>query len=154
MTLEPKDNESATVRLWTFQQAAIVPALKGPGTYRASWSETPANWRVAYEWMAQQLADATNCTATGAPVWCWHSCSGRLGTAPTVGTAAFLLSEYQLGQGIVAVELAVPVEFVLLSSYHAWNSFLDFVIVNQRLPKNRQAIPTNVCRSLVQARQR
>ena len=39
---------------------------------------------------------------------------------------------------MVTVELAVPVEFVFLSSYHAWNSFLDFVIVNQRLPKNHR----------------
>jgi hypothetical protein len=130
--------KTATVRLWTFQQATVVPALKGPTTYRASWPETPANWRIAYEWMAKQLSEATNGAANDAPIWCWHSCNGRLGNAPTVGTAAFLLSEYQIGQGMVAVELAVPVEFVLLSSYHAWNSFLDFVIVNQRLPKNHR----------------
>ena len=109
MNPNPNSNASATVRLWTFQQAAIVPALEGPGAYRASWPETPANWRFAYEWMAQQLAEATNGTANDAPIWCWHSCNGRLGNAPTVGTAAFLLSEYQLGQGMVAVELAVPV---------------------------------------------
>jgi hypothetical protein len=138
MNPKPNNNASATVRLWTFQHAAVVPALNGPAAYRASWLETPANWRTAYKWMAQHLAEATSCTATDAPLWCWHSCNGRLGTAPTVGTAAFLLSEYQLGQGMVAVELAVPVEFVLLSSYHAWNGFLDFVIVNQRLPKNHR----------------
>lgn len=138
MTPEPNSNESATVRLWTLQQAAVVPALKGPGAYRASWPETPANWRIAYEWMAKQLVKVTNCATSDAPVWCWHSCNGKLGAAPTVGTAAFLLSEYQIGQGMVAVELAVPVQFVLLSSYNAWNSFLDFVIVNQRLPRNQR----------------
>lgn len=137
MKSEPRA-EPETIRLWTFQQSAIVPGLRGPGTYRASWSETPANWRTAYEWMAQQFATATDCIAPDAPVWCWHSCNGRLGAAPTVGTAAFLLSEYQLGQGMVAIELTVPAEFVLLSSYNAWNSFLDFVIVNQRLPKNHR----------------
>jgi len=138
IAMNPKPNNNASVRLWTFQQAAVVPAFNGPGSYRASWDETPANWRIAYEWMAQQLAKATNCTATDAPVWCWHSCNGRLGAAPTVGTAAFLLSEHQIGQGMVAVELAVPMELTLLSSYHAWNSFLDFVIVNQRLPRNQR----------------
>jgi hypothetical protein len=137
MTTESKVRP-ATVRLWTFQRSAIVVALKGPGAYRASWAETPANWRIAYEWMARQIADRAECTGTDAPIWCWHSCNGRLGAAPTVGTAAFLLSEYQLGQGMVAVELAVPVEYVLLSSYHAWNSLLDFVIVNQRLPKSHR----------------
>jgi hypothetical protein len=137
MNPEPNNNE-ATVRLWTFQQAAVVPALKGPEAYRAPWTETPANWRIAYEWMAKQLAEATKSAANDAPIWCWHSCNGQLNAAPTVGTAAFLLSEYQLGQGMVALELAVPAEFVLLSSYNAWNSFLDFVIVNQRLPKNQR----------------
>lgn len=133
-----RNTNGACVRLWTFQDAAVVPALKGPGAYRASWAETPANWRIAYEWMAKQLAESTKGAANDAPVWCWHSCNGRLGAAPTVGTAAFLLSEYQIGQGMVAVELAVPVEHVLLSSYHAWNRFLDFVIVNQRLPRNQR----------------
>jgi hypothetical protein len=132
------NNDEACVRLWTFQGAAIAAALKGPSAYRASWDETPANWRIAYKWMAQQLAAATNDTSAAAPIWCWHSCNGHLGAAPTVGTAAFLLTGCQLGQGMVAVELAVPAEFVLLSSYHAWNSFLNFVIVNQRLPKNHR----------------
>lgn len=135
--MEPEPNiDDAPLRLWTFQSAEIAPVLKGPGPYRASWDETPANWRIAYKWMAQQLVEATNLTNADAPIWCWHSCNGQLGAAPTVGTAAFLLSEYQLGQGMVAVELDVPKELVLLSSYYAWNSFLDFVIVNQRLPKN------------------
>jgi hypothetical protein len=132
----------ATVRLWTFQQAGVVPALKGPQAYRASWCETPANWRIGYEWMAQELATSTNCKNADAPVWCWHSCNGRLGAAPTVGTAAFLLSEHQLGQGMVVVELIVPMAFVVLSSYHAWNRFLDFVIVNQRLPENQRQART------------
>ncbi len=136
MKTEPKSN--ATVRLWTFQQAAVVPALKGPVPYRASWPETPANWRIAYEWMAKRLAEATKHTVSDPPIWCWHSCNGRLGAAPTVGTAALLLSECQIRQGMVAVQLAVPLEFVLLSSYHVWNSFLNFVMDNQRLPKDQR----------------
>lgn len=33
--------------------------------------------------------------------------------------------------------LSVPEEYVLLSSYYAWNEFLDHVIVNRALPPRR-----------------
>lgn len=45
-----------------------------------------------------------------------------------------LLSEYDIEQGIVAIELLVPCEIVLLSSYYAWNEFMDRAIERKRLP--------------------
>lgn len=136
--LEPNLAGSATVRLWTFQGSEIAPALSAEQAYRALWSHAPANWQIAYQWMAERLAATTGTVFDSAPIWCWHSCNGHLGAPPSVGTAAFLLSEYQLDGGMVAIELDVPVELVLLSSYSDWNRFLDFVIRHQRLPKNRR----------------
>ena len=100
----------------------------------------PANWRLAYEWMNQRLTDLANRTLSNPPIWCWHSCNGTLGSAPTVATAVLLLSSYQIEQGMVTIELDVPVELALLSSYHRWNEFLDFVITKQRLPKSRRLL--------------
>lgn len=51
-----------------------------------------------------------------------------------------LLNDYQIEQGIATIELAVPSEFVLLSSYYAWNRLLEFVTVNQRVPQNRRKL--------------
>jgi hypothetical protein len=37
---------------------------------------------------------------------------------------------------LVTLELIVPVESVLLSSYSHWNEFMDYVLVPGRVPRN------------------
>ena len=62
--------------------------------------------------MAQQLADVTNCTATNAPVWCWHSCMGDVGQAHLDCANIFIVLDSwpggrvtdELKQGIVVSE--------------------------------------------------
>jgi len=84
--------------------------------------------------MGARLAEAIKYNCTHAPIWCWQSCNGEHGASPTVGTAKALLSEFQLDQGMISVEMDVPGGFVLLSSYYAWSRFLDRVIVRRRVP--------------------
>lgn len=128
--------EMSSVILWTFQSQAIVPLLESGNPYVASWERTPENWRTAYQWMTSQLNDATGGQWPSPPIWCWHSCNGDFGNPPTVGTASSLLCDYQIQKGVVSIELLVPPELMLLSSYYAWNKFLDFVIVHKRLPSS------------------
>ena len=66
------------------------------------------------------------------PVWCWHSCQ-ELGKGPTVETARALLSDWEMEQTLCMLELHVPSDLVLLSSYGGWNEFLDHVMDNKPL---------------------
>lgn len=128
---------SAT-RLWTFQRLSVGEHLGRQEHYLASWDWTPCNWRRAYHWMAKCLEQRIGAKLNGAPIWCWHSCNGKLAAPPTAWTARALLSDYDFEQGIEMLTLRVPDELLLPSSYWAWNEFLDFVIVNRALPRSRR----------------
>lgn len=86
--------------------------------------------------MAEKLRVLAPELSDHAPVWCWHSCGGVRQQPPTVETAIALLSEHDIEQGMIVIELAVPRELMLLSSYYAWNRFLDSAIEKNRLPKS------------------
>jgi Domain of unknown function (DUF3841) len=132
------DRAMASIRLWTFQRVTILDALRRDDPYRARWDFTPMNWRVAYRWMASQLSKRVGHIYQSPPVWCWHSCNGKEGAPPTVGTARLLLSDYDFEQGMVMLILSVPEELTLLSSYFGWNQLLEHVIVHRSLPRSRR----------------
>lgn len=125
----------ASVRLWTLQRQCIWDVLQATGRVQVDWGFSPVNWRIAYRWMAERLGERIQASQTHAPVWCWHSCNGTPGGRPTVWTARALLCDYDFEQGIVLLTLSVPEELTLLSSYLSWNEFLDYVIVNERVPE-------------------
>jgi hypothetical protein len=137
MSADAEVQQQSTVRLWTFQRDIVASTLASGEVYRASWAHTPANWRLAYWWMAGRLA-AKSPLDTNAPIWCWHSCNGCHGAAPTVGTARKLLSDYDVEQGMVTLELLVPIDLPLLSSYYAWNTFLEKLVTRKRSPCSRR----------------
>jgi hypothetical protein len=55
-----------------------------------------------------------------------------------VGTATSLLGDYALREPHVTLELTVPANLMLLSSYSAWNRLLDTTIVRSRLPRSHR----------------
>lgn len=126
------------LRLWTFQSRLIVPNLLAGQVHYGSWPHTPQNFRLGYRWMADRLRITAPEIAEHPPIWAWHSCQGVPGQQPTVGVACGLLSEYDIQQGMVVMELLVPPGMALLSSYYGWNRFLDVVITKHRLPRSRR----------------
>src|SRR5688500_16627248 len=115
------------MKLWTLQRDCVADNLAK--RYVADWQYTSHNFRAAYRWMTHHLALHVCSVSAAAPVWCWHSCEGELGRGPTVQTAAMLMGDwgYYAHQTRV-VELNVPDELPLLSSYWAWNELLDETI--------------------------
>ncbi|MCG8352287.1 MAG: DUF3841 domain-containing protein [Chloroflexales bacterium] len=124
---------SDIIRLWTFQHYSVVEMLHRNGDYVPIWETTPTDYRPAYRWMAARLHEVIGLASDTPPVWCWHSCEQLL-APPTVGTAAALLSEYEIEQGMVTFELDVPADMALLSSYHEWNNFLDACLERNAVP--------------------
>jgi len=120
------------VRLWSFQSASIEPTLAAGRRHIAQSLPVGHNFRFAYDWMTERLTAALGTPLDSPPVWCWHSCEGRWRRRPTVGTATALLGDYALREPHVRLELTVPVNLMLLSSYSAWNRLLDTTIVRSR----------------------
>lgn len=125
----------ALVKLWTLQFKPVVDQLETRDTYYASWRYTVKNYRIAYEWMMEQLQHQTSVNMDVPPVWCWHSCNGQWGSPPTADTALSLDSRFGEQPGFI-LELMVPEELTLLSSYYAWNRVLDYVYDHQAIPRS------------------
>lgn len=113
------------LHLWSFQSMQACDVLERTGSLRTNWSFTPANWRSAYHWMAQEMEGKGISLDGFAPIWAWHSCEGMLHGAPTVSTARHLLSDLQIIEGICVVEFEAPQELCLLSSYGRFCELLD-----------------------------
>lgn len=109
------------MRLWTLQNRAF---LDSQHSFRlsTSWEHTPDNWRNLYRWMCAQWTLRVGGKMTSAPVWAWHSCNGRRGSPPTVGTLAMLMGDWNFHTASqVVLELEIPDRLALLSSYDRWN---------------------------------
>lgn len=116
------------MKLWTLQSRTFLDAQHSP-ILLAAWGWTPQNWRVWYRWMCQQWELRLGSRMTGAPLWCWHSCNGALESEPTVGTYALLMGDWDhYASSMVSLQLDVPDNLVLLSSYSRWNEAIDDAI--------------------------
>ncbi len=115
------------MHLWTFQPAELEDLLEKQPVFCAEWKFTPVNWRPAYEWMAAEMERHGIHLEGHAPVWAWHSCK-TWNTGPTVDTATELLTDYQLLNGMILIEMNVPDELCLLSTYSGFIGLLDEVL--------------------------
>ena len=116
------------MKLWTIQAQTLLDAARNR-VLVADWERTPQNWRFAYRWMASQWKSRIGVTEINVPLWCWHSCNGVDGSAPTVGTLASLMGDWNYyATYMLVLELSVPDDLVLLSSYWRWNEAMNDAI--------------------------
>lgn len=125
------------MKLWTFQSIKAIEALQKNGVLYADWQYCPdLTWERAYRWMAAEMNKRDIPIGEHPPIWAWHSCKAY-GHPPTLGDARALLSDIELEHGVQTLELSVPDELVLLSTYHLWNDLLDYFIDKKPLPKKQ-----------------
>ena len=122
------------ISLTTFQGNTVRYQLGRERVYRARWHRSgPANpWNRAYRWMAKQMARRGLPTCGRPPIWAWPR-ERYYGGPPNFGTTYALLSEIELERGIWIIDLSVPSEFCVLSSYAVWNSVLDDFIAGKSI---------------------
>lgn len=121
------------MRLWSFQSNRATKKVLRGQVYYAEWTYVYEKWRPAFAWMAREMERRGLPMGGNAPIWAWHSC-GKHGAPPTLLTARALLSDREMEQGIEVLELEVPPNACLLSSYKRWNEFLDSFIDKRKLP--------------------
>jgi hypothetical protein len=121
------------MKLWTLQRDCVAESLGR--RHVVDWEFTPTNWRDIYRWMVHFMSRHLGNECVDAPVWCWHSCNGKFGSGPTVGTAEALMGdwEYHAHQTRV-IELDVPDRLPLLSSYGSWNELMDLALETRAVP--------------------
>lgn len=121
------------MKLWTLQRDCVAESLYS--RHVVDWKFTPVNWRDIYRWMVHFMSQHLGHEFVDAPVWCWHSCEGRFGSQPTVGTADALMGDwgYYAHQTRI-IELDVPDRLPLLSSYSGWNDLMNSAIESRAVP--------------------
>jgi hypothetical protein len=106
------------MRVWTFQSPDVGVLVQKQPIYRADYSfPAPQYSKPFYEWMARQMESRGIAVGPHPPIWAWRPNTAR---PPKLITARMLLSDGELLRGVSIIELEVPSEFVLLTSYSKW----------------------------------
>ncbi|WP_432096558.1 DUF3841 domain-containing protein [Streptomyces sp. bgisy100] len=120
------------MRLWTVQHHHAVPALEEAGRLVGDWQRVSPTWRSAYELMVGEMRQRGIDCAGRPPMWAWAGPDTR--DERVTVTVELLLSLHEWEQGVVVLDLDVPDELVLLSSYSGWNDLLEAVLTGAASP--------------------
>ncbi len=127
------------MKLWTIQSAELENLLEKNPVFVSDWKFSPINWKPAYVWMASQMELNHIALSGNAPIWAWHSC-GDWHHGPTVAHALSVLTDYQLLNGVLLLELEVPDAYCLLSTCSGFYELIDVVIAEGELVHPEQFI--------------
>lgn len=111
------------MRLWTIQREEAFREFERRGVLHGDRQRIDADYRAAYEWMAEQMrrrigGPPPGCTA---PVWAWKAWFSSKRAKPDLRHAG------HLPRGTVAfrVQIEVPGDQVLLSDFARWVAILN-----------------------------
>jgi hypothetical protein len=118
--------------LWTVQHRAVLDSLKTDGELAGDWTRLlVSSYRPVYQEMAAEMARRGLDCRGRPPVWAWLGPDTRDNAVAV--TAELLLcpetdEEYAR---YVVLDLDVPAEMVLLSSYGRWNDFMGAILFGE-----------------------
>ncbi|MEU4407296.1 DUF3841 domain-containing protein [Streptosporangium sp. NPDC023963] len=147
------------MRLWTVQHRAVLKSLEDAGELVGDWDRIMAgNYRACYEEMVAEMARRGLDSEGRPPVWAWagpDTCDNGVALAAEMLLCPQTPEEYAR---YVVLDLDVPDEVVLLSSYGRWNDFMYAIIMGEGAPDMDWAIDreeldgTQACLARVAAR--
>ena len=106
------------MKLQTIQHSKAIEILKETGFLYNDWQHvTWAYAKETYRWIIKHMERQGIDCQSNAPIWAWHSCRYWQGGL-TVNEAYSYLGGYRSDYEII--EMDVPDNFVLLSSYSEW----------------------------------
>ena len=110
------------MKLWTIRPESDWLLLQRHGVFVSEPRYVMPDRLAAYRWMAARLAEKTPAPAgVELPVWAWYRAHGQQRPKPDLRKRGFL----EPGQQGVRMELDVPDELVLLSSFDGWHAVLN-----------------------------
>ena len=107
-----------TARLFTFQRKPVLDLFDENERYVPTWQGTgvAGRHRVAYEFVSSHMRKIGLSDGLAPPVWTFETDPGELELL-----AVMLLSDHELAQSdYVTLELLVPENLILRTSYTAW----------------------------------
>ncbi|MBB5079502.1 DUF3841 domain-containing protein [Nonomuraea endophytica] len=120
------------MRLWTVQHRAILDSLKTDGELVGDWDRLlVSSYRPAYEEMVAEMTRRGLDCRGRPPVWAWL---GRDTRDNAVAVTAELLLSPETDEEYaryVVLDLDVPDEMVVLSSYGRWNDFMEAIFLGE-----------------------
>lgn len=129
------------MRLWTVQHRAVLKSLEDAGELVGDWDRIMVpDYRACYEAMVAEMARRGLDGGGRPPMWAWAGPDTR---DNRVALAAELLLCPQTPEEYaryVVLDLDVPDEVVLLSSYGRWNDFMHAIMMGEGSPDMDWAI--------------
>ncbi|GAA3182843.1 DUF3841 domain-containing protein [Nonomuraea roseoviolacea] len=123
------------MRLWTVQHRVVPEALAAAGEVTGDWGRVLSpSYRPAYEEMTAEMARRGLDCAGRPPLWAWHGPDTRDDRVAL--TAELLLNPAtpQEYERYAVLDLDVPDEVVMLSSYARWNDFMETLFLGRGSP--------------------
>ena len=115
---------STPLLLWTIQEEGAWKRLDETGVLRADPDRVEPEFRAAYEWMADHLAQKVppppGCRF---PLWAWYRWNGAARAKPDLRAAGHLPP----GRRGVRIAFSMSPSQVLLSDFDAWHAVLNGV---------------------------
>ncbi|WP_433463177.1 DUF3841 domain-containing protein [Spirillospora sp. CA-128828] len=110
------------VRLWTVQHSAVLDSLETSGESVGDWARLPvASYRPVYDAMVAEMARrGLDCRGLP-PVWAWLGPDTRDNAVAVTAESLLCPETDEEYARYVVLDLDVPDEMVLLSSYGRWN---------------------------------
>ncbi|MFG1686159.1 DUF3841 domain-containing protein [Nonomuraea sp. NPDC049269] len=129
------------MRLWTVQHRAVLRSLEDASGLVGDWDRIMVrSYRACYEEMVAEMARRGLDGGGRPPVWAWAGPDTR---DNSVALAAEMLLCPQTPEEYaryVVLDLDVPDEVVLLSSYGRWNDFMNAIMMGEGSPDMDWAI--------------
>ncbi|WP_433473513.1 DUF3841 domain-containing protein [Spirillospora sp. CA-142024] len=114
------------MRLWTVQHRAVLDSLETSGELVGDWARLPvASYRPVYDAMVTEMARrGLDCRGLP-PVWAWLGPDTRDNAVAVTAESLLCPETDEEYARYVVLDLDVPDETVLLSSYGRWNDFME-----------------------------
>ncbi|MFI6509850.1 DUF3841 domain-containing protein [Streptosporangium sp. NPDC050855] len=123
------------MRLWTVQHRAVLESLEDAGELLGDWDRIMVrNYRACYQEMVAEMVRRGLVGGDRPPVWAWAGPDTRDNRVALVAEALLCPQTPEEYARYVVLDLDVPDEVVLLSSYGRWNEFMEAVILGEESP--------------------
>jgi hypothetical protein len=123
------------MRLWTVQHRAVLELLEDAGELFGDWDRIMVrNYRACYQEMVAEMARRGLVSGGRPPVWAWAGPDTRDNRVALAAEALLCPQTPEEYARYVVLDLDVPDEVVLLSSYGRWNDFMEAIIFGEESP--------------------
>ncbi|WP_125645083.1 hypothetical protein [Nonomuraea sp. WAC 01424] len=118
------------MRLWTVQHRAVLVSLETDDELAGDWARLSIpSYRPAYEEMVAEMARRGLDCRGRPPVWAWPGPDTRDNTVAVTAEALLCPQSDEEFARYVVLDLDVPDDLVMFSSYGRWNDFMEVVLL-------------------------